>query len=128
MTGSDWSNQGRTSPNGTDEYKTTESQSQGVIAPKCNFMDAMLSTTRLTSSVSKMFPMCFSDMFYPIFLPYYKNMTVLINYNILLTPGTLACHYSKTTRDIKFRCSVFILGSQGTTFEKSFFFCLPSCF
>ena len=33
MTGSDWSNQGRTSPNGTDEYKTTESQSQGVIAP-----------------------------------------------------------------------------------------------
>ena len=34
MTGSDWSNQGGTSPNGTDEYKTTESQSQGVIAPK----------------------------------------------------------------------------------------------
>ena len=34
MTGSDWSNQGRTSPNGADEYKTTESQSQGVIAPK----------------------------------------------------------------------------------------------
>ena len=33
MTGSDWSNQGRTSPNRTDEYKTTESQSQGVIAP-----------------------------------------------------------------------------------------------
>ena len=34
MTGSDWSNQRRTSQNGTDEYKTTESQSQGVIAPK----------------------------------------------------------------------------------------------
>ena len=33
MTGSDWSNQRRTSQNGTDEYKTTESQSQGVIAP-----------------------------------------------------------------------------------------------
>ena len=33
MTGSDWSNQRRMSRNGTDEYKTTESQSQGVIAP-----------------------------------------------------------------------------------------------
>ena len=33
MTGSDWSNQRRTSQNGTDEYKTTESQSRGVIAP-----------------------------------------------------------------------------------------------
>ena len=33
MTGSYWSNQRRTSQNGTDEYKTTESQSQGVIAP-----------------------------------------------------------------------------------------------
>ena len=33
MTGSDWSNQRRTSQNGTDKYKTTESQSQGVIAP-----------------------------------------------------------------------------------------------
>ena len=33
MTGSDWSNQRRTSQSGTDKYKTTESQSQGVIAP-----------------------------------------------------------------------------------------------
>ena len=37
VTGSDWSNQRRTSQNGTDEYKTTESQSQGVIAPKFVF-------------------------------------------------------------------------------------------
>ena len=41
MTGSDWSNQGRTSPNGTDEYKTTESQSQGVIAPKVKYFGKM---------------------------------------------------------------------------------------
>ena len=42
MTGSDWSNQRRTSQNGTDEYKTTESQSQGVIAPTFGMNDSKL--------------------------------------------------------------------------------------
>ena len=31
---------------------------------KCDFTNVMLNTTRL-SNVSKMFPLCFSDMFYP---------------------------------------------------------------
>ena len=56
---------------------------------KCNFTDLMLSTTRLVSNVSKMFPLCYCHMFYPIeiiCLPYYeKKKTVLINFDILLT-------------------------------------------
>ena len=65
---------------------------------KRNFSHAMLGTTRLASNVSKMFPLCFSDMFYPIkniFCHITKNMTVVINFYILLTQhfvNSIACH------------------------------------
>ena len=55
MTGSDWSNQGRTSPNGTDEYKTTESQSQGVIAPKLDLLRLYVAGSPAVSTGSHAF-------------------------------------------------------------------------
>ena len=48
-------------------------------------------------------------------------MTIVINFYILLTQhfvNSIAYHYSKTMRYIKFRFPVFILGSRGITFEK----------
>ena len=93
---------------------------------KRSFTDAMLSITRLASNVSKIFPLCFYDIFYPmqnIFCHNKKDMTVVINFDILLTQhlSTLARHYSKTITDIRFRFPVFNFGSRGTTLKKKKF-------
>ena len=47
---------------------------------KCNFTNVMLNYRRLASKVSKMFPFCFSDMFYLIqnIFCHNKNMTLVI--------------------------------------------------
>ena len=58
MTGSDWSNQGRTSPNGTDEYKTTESQSQGVIAPILSQINVYIIMQKFVSTKTILFIKC----------------------------------------------------------------------
>ena len=98
---------------------------------KCNFTDVRLSTTRLASNVSNMFPLCFSDMFYPI-----QNIFchILKKYDCRNKfwhfADSALVNSSTSLQQNQYRLSssgCFILGSKGTSFETKIL-CRPSCF